>query len=767
MSRLTGTLLLFFSLAMCACGSKQSAKWITADNPHANDTSTWVAFRKDCKIDKVPAKAIARIGADSKYWLWINGEPVVFEGGLKRGPNPSDGYFDEIDIAPYLKQGDNKLAVLLWYFGKDGFSHKNSGASGLIFDLNSDGLTLVSDSTWLSRIHPAFRTADNPGPNMRLPESNIRFIAAEDMPGWESMDIDALPGFSASAEKGVWGDAPWNNLVVRPIPQWKDYGVKSVPFEVSVEGDKRVYTARLPYNMQMTPVLTLTDTVGNNEIYIHTDHLYGGSDTNLRAEYVTRAETAPVTYESLGWLNGENIILVLPEDSPVRIDDISYRETGFDSEPAGSFISDNDFYNRFWQKGLRTLYVNMRDSYFDCPDRERAQWWGDAVVLTGESFYAYDPNAHKLMRKAIRELVDWQQPDSTLFSPVPAGNWDKELPAQMLASVGWYGFWNYYLNTGDKATLEYIYPAVKKYLGVWNLDETGLTVQRKGGWTWGDWGNNKDMRLIQAGWHYLALRGAAEMASELGFTDDREKYLLRMDSIAAAYNGCWNGKAYRHPDYKDETDDRVQALAVITGIASPDKYPAILDIFKTQYHASPYMEKYVMEALFDMGCGEFALERTQNRFTPMVDDPERTTLFEDWEPGGSGGGSTNHAWSGGSITVLGRKMCGIEPIEPGYKLFKVEPSPSGFRQASISVPSVAGDIYSSFEIGAGDYRHTLEVPEGTEALLVLPAFVDKTSVTINDQSASDRYNADGHEVPGKTTLLLPPGTHKIAADIIQ
>ena len=43
---------------------------------------------------------------------------VVFEGGLKRGPNPEDTYCDEVDLAPYLKKGKNQVAVLVWYFGK-------------------------------------------------------------------------------------------------------------------------------------------------------------------------------------------------------------------------------------------------------------------------------------------------------------------------------------------------------------------------------------------------------------------------------------------------------------------------------------------------------------------------------------------------------------------------------------------------------------------------------------------------------------------------
>ena len=65
--------------------------------PGATDApNQWIAFRKDVRLDAVPASAPARIAVDSKYWLWVNGRLVVFEGGLKRGPNPTDGWFDTV-----------------------------------------------------------------------------------------------------------------------------------------------------------------------------------------------------------------------------------------------------------------------------------------------------------------------------------------------------------------------------------------------------------------------------------------------------------------------------------------------------------------------------------------------------------------------------------------------------------------------------------------------------------------------------------------------
>ena len=59
-------------------------------------------------MPKRPEKAVAQIAVDSKYWLWINGQLAVFEGGVKRGPTPKDTYYDEVDLAPFLQKGKNK-----------------------------------------------------------------------------------------------------------------------------------------------------------------------------------------------------------------------------------------------------------------------------------------------------------------------------------------------------------------------------------------------------------------------------------------------------------------------------------------------------------------------------------------------------------------------------------------------------------------------------------------------------------------------------------
>ena len=120
-SRLS-VLILALTLASCGGQDKKTAKvdavftpedivldsqaTITSADSGPDAPNKWIAFRKDFNLKSIPGSVPARIAVDSKYWLWINGEMVVFEGQLKRGPNPSDSYFDEVDLAPYLKRGN-------------------------------------------------------------------------------------------------------------------------------------------------------------------------------------------------------------------------------------------------------------------------------------------------------------------------------------------------------------------------------------------------------------------------------------------------------------------------------------------------------------------------------------------------------------------------------------------------------------------------------------------------------------------------------------
>ena len=727
-SLLTMAIVIGVSTSLSADSSSNADRWrgVWIGLEKASEPNQWICFRKNIQVDSTRSKAVARIACDSKYWLWINGQLVVREGQLKRGPTPESTYFDQIDLSERLQHGQNSIAILVWYFGKDGFSHHSSGKAGLVFDCTFEEQHIGSDETWRAAEHPAFGETDPPHPNYRLPESNIRFDGQRAFN--DSADNDWFqPEFDDSSWQfatpfGRPPSQPWGELHRRPIPLWKDFGLKRYKnaSEIGLPrvSDGQVIRAKLPYNAQVNPTLTVRSKTGKT-IDIRTDHYRGGGPPNVRAEYVTRDGLQ--TYENLGWMNGHEVLYQIPKG--VEIIDLKYRETGFDTEFAGRFQCDDPFLNRLRQKAERTLYVTMRDTYFDCPDRERAQWWGDVVLEMGESFYALDVKSHSLAKKGILELMAWQREDDTIFSPVPAGNYDSELPMQMLASVGQFGFWTYALHTGDLKTIEQVYPRVKRYLALWKIDDDGLVIPRKGGWTWGDWGKNKDMPLLFNGWYFLALKGQANMAKALGNNQEVANLKEKMELLQVAFNKrFWTGAEYRSPQYKGPTDDRGHALAVVSGIAETEKLEAIAEVFKKQLHSSPYMEKYVLEALYQMRRPNQAIARMRKRYGKMVAS-EITTLWEGWGigPEGFGGGTTNHAWSGGPLTIMSQYIAGIEPAEPGFTKFEIRPQLGTLKSVQAVVQTVSGEI--KVDISDSDRRFEMKVtsPTGTSGTIYIPA----------------------------------------------
>ena len=711
-------LIALVGLLSTACSNSEPQIITTAEDVAHGE---WQCFHKEFVLLS-PKRSELKIAADTKYWLWINGELVVREGGLKRGPTPKDSYCDVLVDVPNLKFGKNEVVVLVQYYGHNSFSHRVSATPGLYFNLTTTLGRVVSDESWRAMRYDAMCSAPNEHNlggyrKYRLAGANVGYDAQKaldfsqhiDSKGWANAVV-------VEREKSDWGE-----FVERPIPffRWselRDYETQ--------EWQGRELVCKLPYNAHVTPYIKLK-AQGGEKIKMCTDDYWIGPARSFYTEYVARE--GEQEFETPIWTNGHEVIYSVPEG--VEVLDVKYRESGYDADFVGSFECDNDFCNKLWEKAKRTLYVNMRDTYMDCPDRERAQWWGDVVIELGQAGYVFDERVHLLTRKAILELMLHQREDGVIYSPIP-GWYGKELPCQMLASVGYYGFYTYYMQTGDKATIEEVYPRIKRYLfDVWNSSNKDLVDVRKGGWFWGDWGTNIDQEVLQQCWYAVALKGFAEMARLTGHESDAIYAEDRYDIMHYTFNKkYWNEtlQQYRSAGYADAPDDRSQAMAVIAGFAPAERFGTIRNFFKKHYNASPYMEKYVLEALCKMGYYEDALERMEKRFGEMVAN-EYTTLFEGWiYTGGrgmkyqSGSGTYNHAWSGGGLTILSQYIAGIEPIKPSFSSFSVEPNLATLRIVESVVPTKFGNIELRAEKSGKRLIIDILVPNSTKAEIRLP-----------------------------------------------
>jgi alpha-L-rhamnosidase len=696
------------------------AQWIGETT--ASEPNTFYKYRYQFTTNELPTSVIASIAVDSKYWLWLNGKLVVFEGQLKRGPTPNDSYYDEVDLKPYLQKGSNTICILVWYWGKDGFCHKSSGKAGLLFEVAIGKKNIISNSGWKVAKHLAYGNTTAPHPNFRLPEHNILYDARKDNEDWIQPTYSDLSWTNAVVIDKA-GAAPWNKLWKRPIPQWHNSGLSA--YKNKINADSNTLVMQLPKNISVTPYFKIEAPAGLL-VDIRTDNYNGGSAPNIRTEYITKDGVQE--FESPAYFNGYQVIYSFPKG--VKVLDVKYRETKYNTTYVGYFNSSNPFLNTLWDKSITTLNVNMRDGIYDSPDRERAQWWGDIVIVLEEIFYSCDKNGMPAIKKAISNLLEWQKEDGALFSPIPAGNWDKELPAQMLAAVSKYGIWKYIEHSGDTAMIRYSYPFIKKYMSLWKLNEKGLVQHRSGGWDWHDWGEKIDVPLLDNAWYYMALEACYNMSKHLKLEEDAANYQQQMQSIKTNFQRYfWKGNRFASDDYTFYADDRGNGLAVCAGLVSNEQWQQLKPMLDTTFHAGPYLEKYILESYFIMNDAAAGLKRMQQRYDAMVNHPTITTLWEGWEIGSStyGGGTYNHGWTGGPLSLMSGYVAGIRPQELGYAAYLIKPQVAGLSTIHCRTLTAKGFIGVQLYAKVGNMKMNIETI-AAKGLIAVPKLSKQAKV---------------------------------------
>ncbi|RDV27373.1 glycoside hydrolase [Alteromonas aestuariivivens] len=723
------------------------AEWIWKKE-RFTDPNSWMAFRKEVNLAETQDKTIAYISADTKYWLWINGEMVVFEGSYTGGPSPvkpsprvdffsiaSNKYYDQVDITPYLKKGKNTIAALTWYYGDEGQkgTYISSRRGGFIFQAKAGNTLILSDDSWKINPHPAYDKKVIKKPPYRVAAWSIKYDARNDMDDW-SAGAWYMPGYDDSQ----WQNArtfrppprePFFDLYPSEIPILNNYGLanctnypeSAFPFV----SDGETIECKLDFNKNFTPYFDIEAEAGQ------AIHITSNMRLNtIETFYTTKAGRQQ--FESYSWLNGRIIEYTIP--AGVTVHGLKYRWTGVGSTP-GHFESDDPWFTRIWQMAENTLYICARDNFMDTPDRERGLWIGDVADQASYLFYSMDQPGRDLLKKAIKVTMAFSDSESGIFAGLGPGRF-RELPAQSLQFIE-QGVWHYYYNTGDLDTLEYAYPYVHNYLTLWELKENGLATTRNGAWNWTDWGpqDTIDYDAIQNALYYSALVAARKMAVALGDSTHIGFYDQRIDSIKAAYQQHYWQDGFFSSDPEKFKDDRANAIAILFGLAEPSQYQQIVDnVLVPNQFASPHFEWMVYNAMAIAGRYDEALARMKTRYGEQVDNQERSTLTEYM----TGKGTENHAWNAPS-TVLSRYVAGIEPTSLAWQTYQILPNMAHMKRIQQRVPSVKGDIDFEISRTATAIQINLTSPQSTTATVGIPkAYFAVNEVMINQQSAWKR-----------------------------
>ena len=121
------------------------------------EKSKWIWLSTDSIADEyadfintfdATGKALLRISSDSNYTVYINGRLAAFG---QYADYPDYKIYDEIDISDFTTDGENLIAVRVWYYGENTQTYVK-GEAGLIYEIISGGKTVsFSDTHVLSR----------------------------------------------------------------------------------------------------------------------------------------------------------------------------------------------------------------------------------------------------------------------------------------------------------------------------------------------------------------------------------------------------------------------------------------------------------------------------------------------------------------------------------------------------------------------------------------------------------------------------------------
>jgi hypothetical protein len=227
------------------------------------------------------------------------------------------------------------------------------------------------------------------------------------------------------------------------------------------------------------------------------------------------------------------------------------------------------------------------------------------------------------------------------------------------------------------------------------------------------------------------------------------------------------------------------------GVAPGEKMQRILDFLKggwTPYGAlisqpvpsladpmghtiHPFNHTMELVARFQMGDSAGALDLMHRLWDQMIDPngPYYTGTF--WEfllqDGRISPGFTSlaHGFAAAPTRHLSEYVLGIRPIEPGYRIWQIQPYPTGLAWARGHVPTAYGSLGVDWTMDTANERFTIEVkaPAGTTGSVGVP--VSATSLVFVDgaiawdQEGSQAYGA--YRLGDYVFLTGLDGTHTI------
>lgn len=699
-------------------------------------------MRREFVLDEVPAVAPARMSAISKYVLNVNGLEVA------RGPvraNPNQQPADDLDLAPYLRQGRNVIGVMCcrydgpmaWWMPLPASPFQTDiGAGGFVFEANlAEGGWVVTDDAWSGT------TLDGWGSTAGsvIAGRGLEVLYAGTLPSdWcDSDGADpswglvvcrraVAPGESGHGEPPSY---PCGPLGVRPI-SWPTANLVSLTrIDDDAFATDQIVAGTLVLDLE-APVGSVV-TVRAAE-FADPDGRPRPEEHDAGVQVITDGTRRLVESMDAYGLRG----VVIEATDEVTVHSVGVRERLYPVTGSASFECSDPRLSRIWAVGRRTVTLCSFDAYLDCPTREQRAWVGDAVV---HQMVDLTTNGDWGLARWYPKMAGSPRSDGMLPMAVAGDVEFYDLTIIPDWALHWiHAVWNLYRYVGDPGEIAELMPVAERVLRWFTkfCDSDGLPVDVVG-WVLIDWASVYTDG-VSASLCGLWARGLLEFAEMAEWLDDRGRAAWARathDRLKAGFEKLWDPKRGRYAD-AIVADERLvvasqhgQASAIVGGLVPPSRLERLVevlvdgsafvdaafssptgpatpnsdapvggsltrdglpqpwwDVDALVVRAQPFFRYVVHDALVAAGRPELIADLCLDWTTAL----ERcdTSWTETWY-----GGTVSHAWSSTPTRDLMTYVLGVEPAEPGFHVARVDPHLGSLEWARGGVPTPSGLLH--------------------------------------------------------------------------
>ncbi|MBC2605036.1 hypothetical protein H5P27_03175 [Pelagicoccus albus] len=454
------------------------ACWIWPSYPGGDLLDSWAQFRKVFVLNDLPKSLKVRVTADQYYRLYVNGQRVL--DGPARGFQ-EDWFYDEVEIAQYLKSGNNVIGAVARNPGIGHHSYIHEGFAGFFLWGTWEVGELFTDSSWQMRHSPVY-LRNQTRTSIQTGWQEFYDATAEDG-DWLSEDYDAShwpkPSFHSARPAG---SPPWHRLSKRDIPLLREAVI--LPRRLVASGELAVNPCRTkssnvvldlleskvawrPCEFDLAEWIPLPE--GKEDAFYLLDLEREVFATTL-LEFEGIAEGAHFDVCVTEGLDGTDPMFFPEEGCQVQFGfrytcsggngrhesfqpwgyrylvvavrglagsggrfKVACRHREYPLSIRGSYKSSNERLNEIHAMCVHTQLLCMSDTFVDCPGREQAMWWGDAHCHFDNSKILGADD--RIFERGIRLIGRQTTPNGLTYSHAPTKAHECVLPDFTLAWI--------------------------------------------------------------------------------------------------------------------------------------------------------------------------------------------------------------------------------------------------------------------------------------------------------------------------------------------